>query len=115
MIAPNLHTDRDAYGCDPAAYAAPSLPEGWRLVATHSPAEPYGWQGCARVLLVERTTHDDYATILARPDGRLFEGDYDLSPLAAWDNFQRRCSDEDRRASRYIAAMQAASDRQVIR
>ena len=114
MIAPNLHTDRDAYGCDPAAYAPPALRPGWRLVATHSPAEPYGWQGACRVVLIERPG-GDYATALAVPSGALAFGWYDLAPLEAWDNFQRRCADEDRRASRYIAAMQDASDRQVAR
>ncbi len=98
-LAPG-HDDPGHYGCHPAAYLAPDMPEGWRLVAMHSPPEPSGWWGACRVILARRPG-GDYCTAVARPSGGLFFGRYDQDRDEAAADYSRRCQEEDTRAARY--------------
>lgn len=104
-LEPGRH-DRGYYGCHPATYLAPDLPEGWTLVAMHSPPEPSGWWGACRVILARRPG-GDYCTNIVRPGGEIFEGHYDQDRQAAAADYSRRCQEEDARAARYDAGREA--------
>jgi hypothetical protein len=103
------------YGCHPRHYEHPQVPEGWRTIALHSPAEPSGWYGAARVLLAVRGAVDagtiEYVTWAVMPSGRCGEGryvpaydrDYREAMSDAIEDYERRSAAEDERAARYAA------------
>lgn len=122
QAATTTHDRPEEYGCAPEHYAPPRTPEGWTLVATHNPPEPYGWRGACRVVLHmlpggetdgaalrhARCGRDRYAVHIVTPSGAMTCGDYRADPLDAFRRFMEDAAAEDKRAARYIAAAEAA-------